>query len=65
MRYLDPYDLASGLDHKDQKLLEVRANAYDMVINGVEALKTQHLQGLKARWGADRCGSSPLGLEKR
>eukprot|EP00435_Cladocopium_sp_Y103_P026448 s129_g6.t1 len=29
-------DKMVSLDHKDQKLLEVRANAYDMVINGVE-----------------------------
>lgn len=34
--WTEDIDRMVSLDHKDQKLLEVRANAYDMVINGVE-----------------------------
>jgi len=34
--WTEDIDKMVSLDHKDQKLLEVRANAYDMVINGVE-----------------------------
>lgn len=34
--WTEDIDKMVSLDHTDQKLLEVRANAYDMVINGVE-----------------------------